>query len=239
MEPAVTDRKQHWEGVYGRNEPTAVSWFQPEAKLSLELIRSWVPDRDEAILDVGGGASTLVDDLLADGYRRVTVVELAAAALAVTRSRLGERAAGAVSLIEADVLTVELPAGSVGCWHDRAVFHFLTDPADQDRYLAQVRRIVRPGGVVLIATFAADGPTRCSGLPVARYSPAELQAVFGPGFELLDTRREMHTTPTGATQAFTYALFRWSGRGGAVHRMVVIWVGEVGGGPVHGRDNGK
>ncbi|MDZ4258489.1 MAG: hypothetical protein U0974_00370 [Gemmatimonadales bacterium] len=128
------------------------------------------------------------------------------------------------------MLTVELPAGSVGCWHDRAVFHFLTDPADQDRYLAQVRRIVRPGGVVLIATFAADGPTRCSGLPVARYSPAELQAVFGPGFELLDTRREMHTTPTGATQAFTYALFRWSGRGGAVHRMVVIWVGEVGGG---------
>ncbi len=143
------------------------------------------------------------------------MVELAAAALAVTRSRLGERAAGAVSLIEADVLTVELPAGSVGCWHDRAVFHFLTDPADQDRYLAQVRRIVRPGGAVLIATFAADGPTRCSGLPVARYSPAELQAVFGPGFELLDTRREMHTTPTGATQAFTYALFRWSGaRGG-------------------------
>ncbi len=166
------------------------------------------PDRGAAILDVGAGASTLVDGLLASGYRAITVLDLSAAALVQARQRLGRGAAG-VTWLEADVLTARLPAAAFDVWHDRAVFHFLTWEADRRQYISQVRHAVRPGGFVMVATFAEDGPTRCSGLEVARYSPTTLQGEFGPEFTTVESRRDEHHTPKGAVQAFTYCLCRY------------------------------
>lgn len=202
------DLKSHWDKVYREKAPDQVSWFQPEARLSRELIQQVAPDRDAAILDVGAGASTLIDGLVAAGYRRLTVLDLSTAALAQSQQRLGPGATGVVWL-EADVLIAPLPEASIDLWHDRAVFHFLTAPADRQRYVEQVRRAVRPGGHVLVATFAEDGPTRCSGLAVARYSPAALQREFGRDFLIVESRREEHATPSGALQAFTYCLCRY------------------------------
>jgi len=204
-----TDRKEHWEGVYQTRRPDEVSWFQPKAALSLELIVSSLPDRNAPILDVGGGASMLVDDLLREGYQDVTVLDLAPSALKAVAGRLGADA-DRVTFLAGDVTTACLPTASVTLWHDRAVFHFLTDAADRKRYLEQLRRCVEPGGLVLVATFAEDGPTRCSGLEVARYSPAGLHSTFGEDFELLVSRRDEHQTPSGATQPFTYCLCRFS-----------------------------
>lgn len=202
------DRSAHWEQVYRTKGPDQVSWFQAEALLSRALIEQAAPDRTASIIDVGAGASTLVDGLLGAGYQHITVVDLSSAALALTQRRLGDAAASVV-WHEADVLTAELPGQHFDVWHDRAVFHFLVDSADRARYVEQVRRAVRPGGIVLVATFAEDGPTRCSGLDVARYSPAALHAQFGAEFELLESRREVHTTPSGASQAFTYCVCRY------------------------------
>lgn len=201
------DRHEHWERVYRTKGPDQVSWFQAEARLSRELIASAAPARDAAIIDIGAGASTLVDGLINLGYRHLTVVDISAAALDLAKQRLGT-AAHSVTWQAADVLSADLPAHAFDVWHDRAVFHFLTDPADRARYVAQVRRAVRPGGVVLVATFAEDGPLRCSGLEVARYSPDALHAQFGEAFTLLESHRELHTTPSGATQAFTYCVCR-------------------------------
>jgi len=156
---------------------------------------------------VGGGASTLIDDLLDAGYHDLTVLDLSAAALAVARRRLGTRA-DTVRWVEADVLDASLPKTGYSVWHDRAAFHFLTAPADRARYVAQVRRAVRPGGFVLVATFADDGPTRCSGLEVARYCPEALHAEFGTPFLLMASEREEHITPAGVCQAFIYCLTR-------------------------------
>ncbi|MCS6786081.1 MAG: class I SAM-dependent methyltransferase [Thiobacillaceae bacterium] len=201
------DVKAHWETVYTRKAPTEVSWFQPHAERSLGLIRLARVTPAARIIDVGGGASTLVDDLLAAGYRDVTVLDVAAHALAAARERLGARAAE-VRWIEADVLTVGLPRHGYDVWHDRAVFHFLTDPADRQRYVRQVLHAVRPGGIVIVATFAPDGPERCSGLPVVRYDPQGLHAEFGAPFELIMHEREAHHTPAGAVQQFIYCLCR-------------------------------
>ena len=204
------DRRDHSEGIYRAKGPSEVSWYQPEARLSLDLIRRTAPGPDSPVIDVGGGASTLVDGLLDAGYRAVTVLDLASAALAAARSRLGRRADG-VTWLAADALEAPLPAGGYAVWHDRAVFHFLTDSADRARYVAQVRRAVRPGGHVIVASFAPDGPTRCSGLEVVRYSPDAMHAEFGAGFRLLESVREDHHTPGGATQAFVYCLCRADG----------------------------
>ena len=184
-----------------------VSWYQADAALSLRLIRLAVPDTGAAIIDVGGGASTLVDDLVSAGYRRLTVLDLSGVALRAARARLGA-AAESVRWIESDVLEGTLPEAGFELWHDRALFHFLTDPRDRSRYVAQVRRAVRPGGHVLIATFALDGPAKCSGLEVARFSPDGLRAELGSGFHLLKSLREEHRTPDGRIQAFTYCLCR-------------------------------
>lgn len=199
--------RSHWEQVYRTRRPTEVSWFQPHALRSVDLIRRVSPPPDGPIIDVGGGASTLVDDLLDAGYHDLTVLDLSPTALAEDRRRLGERAAE-VTWIEADVLTVALPRARYRVWHDRAVFHFLTAPEDRRRYVAQARAAVRPGGYVLVATFADDGPTRCSGLDVVRYSPDALHAEFGTGFDLLVSEREQHRTPAGVLQAFIYCLCR-------------------------------
>ena len=201
------DRRAHWELVYRTKGPDQVSWFQAEARLSRQLIERVAPDRSEAIMDIGAGASTLVDGLLASGYEHLTVLDLSQTALVVAQERLGSLA-NTVKWRPGDVLTADFAQGAVDLWHDRAVFHFLTDPADRARYVAQVRYAVRAGGHVLIAAFAEDGPTRCSGLEVERYSPDALHAEFGTGFQLLEHHREVHTTPGGAVQAFIYCVCR-------------------------------
>lgn len=199
------DRAEHWDQVYRTKGPDRVSWFQAEARLSRQLIERVAPDRDARIIDIGAGASTLVDGLLDAGYRELTVLDLSPAALELARLRVG--AAGAsVRWRAADVLEAEFAPRSFDVWHDRAVFHFLTAADDRRRYVEQVRRAVRPAGIVIVATFAEDGPARCSGLEVARYSPESLHAEFGTGFALVESHRELHTTPGGSTQAFTYCV---------------------------------
>ena len=202
------DPRSHWEQVYRTKGPDQVSWFQPEAKLSLELIQLVAPARDTSIIDVGAGASTLVDGLVAAGYSRITMLDLSPAALIQAQQRLSNDA-DAVVWQEADVLTADLDAGAFDVWHDRAVFHFLTGAAERTRYVKQVRQAVRPGGFVLVATFAENGPTRCSGLDVARYTPEGLHGEFGTDFRLVQSRREEHRTPGGAPQAFTYCVCRY------------------------------
>lgn len=168
--------------------------------------------KEAAILDVGGGASTLVDGLLDAGYRDLTVLDIAPTALHQARERLGVRA-DRVKWVEGDVLTAGLLRASIDLWHDRAVFHFLADADARAAYVHQVRRALRPGGFTIVATFAEDGPTRCSGLDVVRYSAEELHTTFGADFRLLDTRAERHRTPSGVEQSFRYCVFRWEPTG--------------------------
>src|SRR2546427_10330492 len=164
------DSRSHWEGIYRNKLPTQVSWYQPHARRSLALIRRVTPPLDGAIIDVGAGASTLVDDLLDAGYDDLTVLDLSGAALAVARARLGTRA-NTVQWVEVDVLDASLPKTGYSVWHDRAAFHFLTAPADRAGYVAQVRRAGRPGASFLVPTFAFDGPPRCSWPAVSRHAP--------------------------------------------------------------------
>jgi SAM-dependent methyltransferase len=199
--------KTHWDQVYTTRPADQVSWFQPHAELSLRLIRAAGVPRHGAVIDVGGGASTLVDDLLAEGYVQPTVLDLSEAALQCARQRLGA-AAGQVRWLQADITTAQLPHAVYDLWHDRAVFHFLTSPAERAAYVEQVLQAVKPGGHVIVATFADDGPERCSGLPVMRYSEAGLHDQFGAPFTLVDHRREAHHTPGGAVQQFVYCYCR-------------------------------
>lgn len=199
----MNKQQEHWEKVYQTKQPDTVSWFQEHATRSLELIRSIDAAPSAKIIDVGGGASTLVDDLLAGGFKQVSVLDLSASALDVARFRLGSLAPD-VTWIAGDITTVDMPAHAYDIWHDRAVFHFLTDPADRMAYVRQVMKSVKPGGHVIVAAFAPDGPEQCSGLPVARYDPDQLHSEFGASFELLEHCREEHTTPWGSIQQFVY-----------------------------------
>jgi len=192
---------QHWEGVYTRKAVDAVSWYRPHLDTSLRFIDAAALAPDARIVDVGGGASSLVDDLLDRGFRNVAVVDLASAALAAVRARLGARAA-AVDFVVGDATSALLPDASVDFWHDRAVFHFLTDPEARAAYIAQVRRCVKPGGLVLVSTFAPEGPVACSGLPVQRYDADGIHDAFGGTFEKLGETAENHRTPWGSEQAF-------------------------------------
>ena len=203
----ITDQKKHWETIYQTKDVHSVSWFQPEARESRDLITEFAPDRATPIIDVGGGASVLVDDLLAAGYADVTVFDLSETALEISRQRLGDRAAK-VKWIAGDVRNAPLGDREYLLWHDRAVFHFLTDAADRQAYVAQVERTVRPRGYVLIATFAEDGPATCSGLPVVRYSAESLHSEFGPAFRIVASAHEDHHTPAGREQSFLYCLCR-------------------------------
>jgi 2-polyprenyl-3-methyl-5-hydroxy-6-metoxy-1,4-benzoquinol methylase len=184
-----------------------LSWFQAHADTSLRLIQATGLSLDAAIIDVGGGASMLVDDLLNLGYQRITVLDLSDKALAVSRERLGAQAA-VVQWLEADILTANLPAHAYDVWHDRAVFHFLTSPADQQAYVRALLKALKLGGTLLLATFAEDGPTTCSGLPVVRYSPERLQKTLGTAFLLLDHEQFSHRTPGGAEQHFLSCRFQ-------------------------------
>jgi SAM-dependent methyltransferase len=202
----MNDRGAHWENVYRTKGEREVSWFQETPSMSLELIRSAGPTRHSAIVDIGGGASRLVDALVAAGYDAVTVLDLAGSALAAAKMRLGPAAAG-VTWIVADAVKWK-PLQSYDLWHDRAAFHFLTDEADRAAYVACLRDALRPGGHAVIATFALDGPERCSGLPVVRYDAASLGKVLGDAFRLVETRRHDHHTPMGSIQRFQFSLFR-------------------------------
>jgi SAM-dependent methyltransferase len=201
------DAKEHWDTVYRTKAATAVSWFQAEPTLSLNLIRAAAPDADIPVIDVGGGASTLVDGLLAAGYRDLTVLDIARPALAVAQARLGA-AAQNVRWMEGDALTASLPSRHYGIWHDRAMFHFLTNRDDRNRYVEQARRSIRPGGFIIVASFALDGPERCSGLEVRRYSAESMHAEFGPGFTMVSSTTEDHLTPGGSVQRFMYCVCR-------------------------------
>lgn len=199
--------KDHWEQVYTTTPENGVSWFQEHARQSVELIASAGVSEQASIIDVGGGASTFVDDLLGNGYQHVTVLDLSEAALAASRARLGDRASG-VSWLAGDITKIELPRHAYDVWHDRAVFHFLTTREEREAYVNAVLRAVKPGGHVIVATFAEDGPEKCSGLPVMRYSANGLHAEFGPAFTLLQLEREEHHTPLRTVQKFIYCLCR-------------------------------
>ena len=204
------DSKAHWERIYSTKAANAVSWYQEHAAGSVRLIQGTGIPKDAAIIDVGGGASKLVDDLLAEGYSDVTVLDLSAAALSAARERLGPRSKD-VRWIEADVTKARFPRHAYDLWHDRAVFHFLTSPEDRTAYVTAVLQAVKPGGHVIVATFAENGPEQCSGLPVMRYSAEDLHSEFGEAFTLLRHETEEHQTPFGLVQNFTYCYCRKTG----------------------------
>lgn len=198
--------KQHWESIYRSKPHDGVSWYQSQAVESMRLIRAYAP-APAAVIDVGGGASVLVDNLLEAGYEQPTVLDLSGAALGVSRKRLGGRAAS-VKWIESDVIAATLPVSTFDVWHDRAVFHFLVESAMRRDYVDRLRIALRHGGIVVMAVFAADGPERCSGLPTCRYNADQLAGELGPDFVLADARNETHRTPGGAVQRFLYTVFR-------------------------------
>lgn len=200
------NRKSHWETVYTTKAEDEVSWFQENPAPSLELIDLARPTSESAIVDIGGGASRLVDRLVMRGFKHVTVLDISEAALEAAKARLGE-AASQVEWIVADVTRWD-PAPTFDIWHDRAAFHFLTDPADRAAYVTRMKQAINPGGHVIIGTFAVDGPEKCSGLPVNRYDAASLAKALGSGFELVDCRRHVHSTPWSATQRFQFCVFR-------------------------------
>jgi SAM-dependent methyltransferase len=199
-------RREHWDGVYAGKPATEVSWYQERPQRALALMREAGVGASASVIDVGGGSSRLVDVLLADGFADLTVLDVSAVALRRARERLGARA-DAVTWIVADI-TAWQPDRTRGVWHDRAVFHFLTDSADQDAYVTALHRGTHPGSIVVLSCFAPDGPERCSGLPVQRYSSAALAQRIGPDFRLEQEAAEQHCTPAGRTQSFAYAVLR-------------------------------
>jgi len=196
------EQRRHWEHVYAEKQPTEVSWYQREPSLSLELIAATGVTNDQPIIDIGGGASTLVDSLLDRGFADVTVLDIAPHALDRTRERLGARARS-VTFIATDVTQLD-PKKAYAVWHDRAAFHFLIEDAQRRAYREVLLRSLAPKGHVVLATFAPEGPERCSGLVVRRASPDELASFFAPELTLRDVRSEIHHTPRGAEQAFTW-----------------------------------
>lgn len=205
----MTDRKEHWENVYSTRPSTQVSWYQSKPGLSLRLIRDTGLDKGLPLIDVGGGASTLADTLSDEGYQAITVLDVSASALAHARNRLGEKADG-IQWIETDITAFESP-DRYQLWHDRAVFHFLTDKADRAKYVETMNRTLLSGAHVIIMTFAIGGPQKCSGLDIVQYDAGKLQAELGHGFELLDSGHETHKTPAGGEQEFAWFRLEYTG----------------------------
>ncbi|ASF49136.1 SAM-dependent methyltransferase [Methylophaga nitratireducenticrescens] len=201
------NEKNHWEKVYTTKRSDEVSWFQPHAAASIDIIRKLENNTEAHILDVGGGASTLVDDLLSLGYSNIKVLDISSAALEVAKTRLGERA-NAVEWIVEDVTKFSVPKHSIDVWHDRAVFHFLNDQKQREKYVKAVLNAVKPGGHVIVSTFSLDGPEKCSGLLVQRYDAESLHDQFGEPFVLLGHEYERHKTPFGTNQNFIYCYCR-------------------------------
>lgn len=201
------DARSHWENVYASKAPDAVSWYRPHLETSLELIEKFAKAHSTSIIDVGGGESTLVDDLLAHEYSNLSVLDVSPTAIEVTKRRLGH-AAERVHWIIGDITNTELSPSAYDLWHDRAVFHFLRSVNERAAYVRQVAKAVRPGGHVLVSTFGPEGPTKCSGLEVVRYDAESLHAEFGVHFRLLESLKELHKTPFGTIQQFLYCLCR-------------------------------
>ena len=197
----------HWEKIYIEKARDAVSWYRPHLETSLELIERAAPDFSASIIDVGGGESTLVDDLLARGYKNVTVLDVSQTAIDVTKKRLG-KASERVKWLVADITNARLDRCGYDVWHDRAVFHFLTTIDERTAYVRQVAHAVKPGGHVIVSTFGPEGPTKCSGLDVVRYDAESLHKEFGVRFHLLESSEELHRTPFGTIQQFLYCLCR-------------------------------
>ena len=202
-------REEHWDRAYETRGATGVSWFQPTANTSIQLIERLGIARGAPVIDVGGGASLLVDALLDCEFTDVSVLDVSKAALKEVRERLGSNAS--VSLLQKDLLAWK-PERRYDLWHDRAVFHFLVDPLDQETYLRTLRAALRPTGFVIMGTFASDGPEYCSGLPVSRYSFADLAEALGPTFQVVETFRDDHVAPPGVVQPFTWVGARYLGR---------------------------
>ena len=201
------NRKKHWDHVYSGKKPDEVSWYQTHLEKSLDLIRATGVGPNAAIIDLGGGASTLVDDLLAADFRNLTVLDISPAAIQAAQARLGKRARE-VTWLEADITRARLSEGVYDIWHDRAVFHFLTDAYDRRGYVDAVNRSVKPGGHVIVATFGPHGPSTCSGLDIVRYTPEHLHEEFGADFRLIQSITEDHVTPAGKHQEFIYCYCR-------------------------------
>ena len=201
------DVKSHWEKIYTTKTPESVSWYRAHLETSLALVERAAESRSASIIDIGGGESTLVDDLLLRGYRNVTVLDVSQTAIDVTRKRLGS-AAEQVRWLVGDVTEIELEPHAYDLWHDRAVFHFLTAPERRLAYVRQVTRAVKPGGHVIVSTFGPEGPAKCSGLDVMRYDAESLHDEFGGQFRLVESSKELHETPFGATQQFLYCYCR-------------------------------
>ena len=201
------EAKSHWERVYRTRQPDEVSWYRPHLDVSLGLITAAVTNRDASIVDVGGGEATLVDDLLDLGYRDLAVLDISETALGVAQARLG-READNVKWLCGDVTTYPFERSLLDVWHDRAVFHFLTERASREAYVRQVTWAVKPQGHVIVATFGPEGPTQCSGLEVVRYDPHGLHEQFGTSFRLIEHRSELHRTPSGRIQQFVYCFCR-------------------------------
>jgi SAM-dependent methyltransferase len=199
-------RRQHWDEVYGRVDPAQVSWYQPTPQMSLDLIAASAPPMTDPIVDIGGGTSALAVELVGRGFTDVSVLDVSARALQRARDLAGE-VAGRIEWVVADVLSWR-PPRRYRLWHDRAVFHFLTDEADRQAYAATLGAALAPDGLVIVGAFALDGPEQCSGLPTIRSDAASLVAALGDGFELVDDRREEHHTPSGAMQPFTWVVLR-------------------------------
>ena len=197
------DTKTHWEKVYTTKAPDAVSWYRPHLETSLALIVRAADARSASIIDIGGGESTLVDDLLARGYENITVLDVSQTAIDVTKRRLG-LAAELIHWLAADITEAELEPGAYDVWHDRAVFHFLTASEQRVAYVRNVAHAVRPGGHVIVSTFGPEGPTKCSGLDVVRYDAESLHDQFGVRFRLVESSKELHRTPFGTTQQFLF-----------------------------------
>lgn len=209
MAQQSNDRQAHWQNIYRTKSADSVSWYRPHLDVSLELLTAAGMSATSRVIDVGGGASTLVDDLLDRGLRNVSVLDLSEQALAVAQRRLGARAK-LVKWYAGDVLDIALPSGGFDLWHDRAVLHFLTDVSDAKRYAQSAASALSTGGHAVIAGFAPQGPERCSGLPVARRSADDIAAIFAPAFTLVHERTERHRTPAGSEQLFAYALLQRS-----------------------------
>jgi len=201
------DTKRHWENVYTTKAPDAVSWYRRHLETSLALIERAADACESSIIDVGGGESTLVDDLLLCGYKNLTVLDVSQTAIEITRKRLGS-AAEQVRWLVGDIVEIELEPYAYDLWHDRAVFHFLTTPERRLAYVRQVTRAVKPGGHVIVSTFGPEGPTKCSGLEVTRYDAESLHGEFGGRFRLVESSKELHQTPLGTKQQFLYCYCR-------------------------------
>ncbi|MGQ0683975.1 class I SAM-dependent methyltransferase [Bradyrhizobium sp.] len=202
----LSERQSHWQNVYLKKGEQEVSWTQADPQPSLGLIEKFARDRNSAIVDVGGGASRLVDALLAHGFAAITVLDVSDAALQSVKARLGENGAS-VRWIAADATDWQ-PPEAFDIWHDRAAFHFLVDEKERAAYIARLNAGVKPGGHAVVATFAPDGPEKCSGLPVQRYSPESLSKAIGSAFELVEHQAHRHVTPWGAVQSFQFSVLR-------------------------------